>query len=576
MDERLRGLRWAVLASLACLIAGLGYFQIFRSDQYVQLALSNKLRVIRLPATRGSISDANGVLLATNVLTFDIVGYPLDLKEKGLLRAFSTLLRRHGIPLSEELLARRAQSQYVVPYRSVVLLRNLTMAQMTDLVGDPEFPPQFFYLPVWRRIYPGGALVCHALGYVGEITEAELQKLGRDGDTSRFAGGDMTGKGGIEAYYEDRLQGYPGHRVIEVDARGRFVRSLYGQRPVAGENLALTLDLGAQRLAADLMGDRRGAVLAMDLKSGGLKVLYSSPTFDVNPLAWGISSKEWKKLLGAPSRPMLNRAMCGAYSPGSVYKPIVAYAALAERSATRRTAVVCTGKFILGNQTYRCHRRWGHGSENVIEALRDSCDVYFYEIGQRVGIDTLVKWGKVFGVGKKTGVDIPGEVEGTISGREWKKRKFGDRWYKGDTVNYSIGQGFLLMTPIQILHEFAVLATGRSFRPHLLQDGDFPSVDLKLDAQLLRIVQKGLEKVVEPGGTGWRAGSFGVSVAGKTGTVQNCQGDDHAVFGGYSPVEKPQYVAVAFVEEGLHGSSTAAPIVGQLLAYLVKNNEGGL
>ncbi len=574
VDGRLRLLRWIALFSMLFLAAGLSHFQVFQVDRYVQLATSNKLRMMRIPAIRGRIFDSNQVPLATNVLTFDIVGYPLDLRKEGVLATFAGLLARHGLPLSESDLEKRIKNQYVAPYRSVVLLRNLTLAQMTELTSDRDFPVQVFHLPVWRRIYPVGSLLCHALGYVGEISDTELKDMGGEGAGSRYLGGDVIGKGGIERFYEDRLQGYPGHKIIEVDARGRFVRALSGRKPVPGEDMILTLDLGSQRLAADLLGERRGAVLAMEIATGEIKVLYSSPTFDVNPLSWGVADREWKELISDPDRPMMNRAIAGTYAPGSVYKPVIAYAALAEGVVTPRTTFFCSGSFELGNQVFRCHKRWGHGNENLVGALRDSCDVYFYEVGQKIGIDNLIKWGRLFGIGELTGVDLPGEVTGNAAGREWKEKKVGERWYKGDTVNYSIGQGFLLMTPIQILKEFAVVASGKSVRPHLLKGTSDKPKDVGLRADLLKVVQKGVEEVVRPGGTGWRAGQFGVSVAGKTGTAQNAHGDDHAVFAGYAPAESPRYVAVAYVEAGLHGSSVAAPIVGQLLAYLIKNDKG--
>lgn len=574
VDGRLRFLRWMALLSVLFLVLGLSHFQVFQADRYVQLAVSNKLRMIRIPAIRGRIFDSNQVPLATNVLTFDIIGYPLDLRKEGFLASFAGLLARHGLPLSEADLDKRIKSQYVAPYRSVVLLRNLTLVQMTELTSDRDFPPQVFHLPVWRRIYPVGSLLCHALGYVGEISDGELREMGGEGAWSRYMGGDAIGKGGVERFYEDRLQGYPGHKIIEVDAKGRFVRSLSGRNPVPGEDMVLTLDLGSQRLAAELLGDRKGAVLAMEIATGEIKVLYSSPTFDVNPLSWGVADREWKDLRSDPDRPMMNRAIAGTYAPGSVYKPVIAYAALAEGMLTSRSVFSCSGTFTLGNQVYRCHKRAGHGKENIIGALRDSCDVFFYETGQKVGIDNLIKWGRLFGVGEVTGVDLPGEASGNAAGRQWKEKKIGERWYKGDTVNYSIGQGFLLMTPIQILKEYAVVASGKSVTPHLLKSASHTPQDLGFKKDLLRVVQKGVEAVVKPGGTGWRAGQYGVTVAGKTGTAQNPHGDDHAVFAGYAPAESPKYVAVAYVESGLHGSSVAAPMVGQLLAYLIKNDKG--
>lgn len=574
-DGRLRFLRFVFVGSIVFLVSALFHFQVLQSDRYVQLATSNKLRVMRVPPIRGEIYDTNMVSLATNVLTFDIVGYPLDLRKEGVLREFSYLLRRHGIPLSESDLELRIKKQYVAPYRSVVLLKNLTLAQMTDLTSDGDFSSQIFHLPVWRRIYPVGSLLCHALGYVGEISDRELQSMGDEGSRSRYVGGDVVGKGGVESFYEDRLQGFPGFQVIEVDARGRFVRSISGRKPVPGDDLVLTVDLGAQRLASELMSDKKGSIIAMEIETGEIKILYSNPTFDVNPLAWGVTGKEWQELISDKDRPMINRAIAGLYAPGSVYKSVIAYAALAEEAITPRTTFFCSGSFELGNQIFRCHRRWGHGHENVVNALRDSCDVFFYEVGQRVGIDNLVKWGGIFGIGKLTGIDLPGELSGTISGREWKEKRIGERWYKGDTVNYSIGQGFLLMTPIQILRQFGVIASGKIVRPHLLKGTSEEAIDVGLDPKMLQVIQKGLDAVVSSGGTGRRAAGFGVSIAGKTSTVQNSHGDDHAVFAGYAPADNPRYVAVAYMEAGLHGSTTAAPLVGEILAYLVKHDKGG-
>ncbi|MDD4836916.1 MAG: penicillin-binding protein 2 [Dethiosulfovibrio sp.] len=574
-DNRLRFVRFVFCGSMLVLLSALCHFQVFQSDRYVQLATSNKLRVMRVPPVRGEIYDTNMVPLATNVLTFDIVGYPLDLRKDGVLTGLSSLLRRHGIPLSESDLEARIKSQYVAPYRSVVLLKNLTLAQMTDLTSDGDFPSQVSHLPVWRRIYPVGSLLCHSLGYVGEISDKELQAMGEGGTRSRYVGGDVIGKGGVERFYEDRLQGFPGFQVIEVDARGRFVRSISGRKPVPGEDLVLTIDLGAQRLAAELMSDKKGSVIAMEVDTGEIKILFSNPTFDVNPLSWGVAGKEWHELISDKDRPMINRAIAGLYAPGSVYKSVIAYAALAEGVVTPKTTIYCSGSYELGNQIFRCHRRWGHGQENIVDALRDSCDVYFYEVGQKVGIDNLIKWGKVFGIGELTGIDLPGELAGTAAGREWKEKKFGERWYKGDTVNYSIGQGFLLMTPIQILRQFGVVASGKIVRPHLLKGTSEEAVTVGLDPKILQVIQKGMDAVVSSGGTGRRAAAFGVSIAGKTSTVQNSHGDDHAVFAGYAPADNPRYVAVAYIEGGLHGSTAAAPLVGELLAYLVKHDKGG-
>jgi penicillin-binding protein 2 len=273
---------------------------------------------------------------------------------------------------------------------------------------------------------------------------------------------------------------------------------------------------------------------------------------------------------------MMNRVIAGTYPPASTYKVVPAFAALAEGVINRRTTFVCTGGMRVGNRFFRCWKRdGGHGSMNVVSAIRDSCDVFFYQTGLRVGIDNLVKWGSLFGIGEPTGIDLPGEARGNIAGAAWKQERFKDRWYPGDTANYSIGQGFLLVTPIQLARIYAAIANGGKLVTPRLIKGAKAYVSLQLPEGPLEIVKQGNEEVVLRG-TGRRAGQYGVSVAGKTGTAENPHGDDHAWFVGYAPVEKPRYVAVAIIEAGLHGSSAAGPVVGELLGYLCRfDQEGG-
>ena len=439
-------------------------------------------------------------------------------------------------------------------------------------MSDPEFSVLLFPFPVWRRVYPAGALVSHVTGYVGEITREELENA----PDPRYQGGDGVGKTGIEAAYEPRLRGEVGEEAVEVDSRGRRLREVSRREPARGEDLRLTLDLGAQRVAAELMGSEKGALVVLDVQDGAVKVLYSSPSFDPNPLTWGISSREWNELLKDPNRPMMDRAVSGTYPPGSTFKAVTTIAALEENVVNNRTTVYCPGYYTLGNRTFKCWKHSGHGSENLLEAIRDSCDVFFYQTGVWLGIDRLLKWSAILGVGSPSGIDIPGEAAGNLAGPAWKKKRFREPWYKGDTVNYSIGQGFLLMTPLQVARVFAAVANGGYLVvPHLDSRGRFPRRDLKIPRPGLEALQRGLEEVVRTG-TGKRAGAFGVTVAGKTGTAQNPHGDDHAWFVGYAPVQRPRFVAVALVEGGGHGSSVAAPLVGRILAYLVQHDgEGG-
>lgn len=555
-----------MMVSMVVLVVALFRLQVLQSDLYVNLAARNRLRLVRMPPARGRILDVNGTVLATNVQTFDLMVYPLDLQDKETAEEVSRFLKARGIPLEVEQMLARVRKEFTVPYRAVTLLPNLTLAQLSSLVSDPDFPRQLFPVPVWRRVYPAGPLVAHVLGYVGEVTREELERYS-PGD---YRGGDYVGKGGVEEFYESVLRGTPGQEAIEVDARGRKVKRIGFIEPGQGKDLELALDLGAQRLASELMAGRVGAVFAMDVHNGNVKVLFSSPNFDANPLAWGISSREWNELMRDPVKPMLNRVIAGTYPPASTFKVVPAFAALAENAVTKRTTFTCTGGTRVGNRFFRCWKRdGGHGPVNVVKGLRDSCDVFFYQAGLRTGIDALVKWGAVFGVGEPTGIDLPGEARGNIAGPAWKLERFKERWYPGDTANYSIGQGFLLLTPIQLARIYAAIANGGKLVTPRLLKGAETSVSLQLPEGPLAIVKEGIEEVVLRG-TGRRAGLYGVSVAGKTGTAENPHGDDHAWFVGYAPVENPRYVAVALIEAGLHGSSAAGPVVGELLGYLCR------
>ena len=567
VDERLKIFLYGIFISLGVLFCGLYFFQVIQADKYVKLAYNNRLRLIRHFPPRGEIYDRNGVPLAVNETTFSIMGYPLDLDKPGMLPHLSELLSSHGIPMSVEDLEKTIKKQRWAPYRVIRLVPNLTMAQMAELVADPEFPTQLFPLPVWRRIYPAGALAANITGYVGEISENEL----RESLPGEYIGGDFVGKGGIERYYEELLKGITGEEAIEVDARGRKVGVIDMRPSEKGQNLRLTLDMGAQKFASTLLEGYNGSIVVMDVKTGAVLVSVSSPTYDNNPLAWGVSTKEWQEITEDRNKPMLDRTIAGVYPPASTFKVLVALAALEENVITPSTVYTCPGAFKLASRTFHCWRRSGHGSLNLTGALQNSCDFYFYQVGMKLGIERLLKWTKKFGVGTSTGVDLPGEAAGNAAGPEWKRARFKENWYQGDTVNYSIGQGFLLLTPLQIARVYAALANGGFLvTPYLAPPNAKEPVNLKITPEKLSVIQRGLDYVVSRG-TGARAGGFGVRVAGKTGTAQNSHGLDHAIFAGYAPVGAPQYVSVAMIEAGAHGSSVASPMVGQILAHILSH-----
>ncbi len=571
-DTRLNRWRLVMVGSFIALTVALVMFQVLWSDRYVGLAVKNRLRLIRMAPARGQIYDRNGMPLALNVMTFDIMGYPLDLKDDVKARLLGTMERAH-LPHDPERLERRIRALTWAPYRAISLVPNLTLLQMTNLMEDPDFPEELFPMPVWRRTYPAGPLTSHVVGYVGEISEKELRTVETSPEKS-YIGGDVIGKSGVEAFYEERLRGVVGESAVEVDARGRQRRTLDKKEPGIGGDLTLTIDLAAQSYASQLLGDRKGAIVAMDVTNGEVIVLCSHPSYDPNPLAWGVSDAEWAALNADADFPMMNRVIAGLYSPGSIFKAVTGYAALEAGAVTAKTQILCRGIFSLGHFDYRCWRRWGHGRENIVRALRDSCDVFFYETSQTVGVKKYVETARRFGLGRPLGIDLPGEASGLLPDPEWKKENVGQSWYKGDSVNLSIGQGFLLMTPLQMCSLYATIANdGVYFRPHVLKDAGIKGVDTGLRRDLIAVIKDGLKAVTSPGGTGHNAVVDGVDMAGKTGTVQNSHGKDHAVFAGYAPTSKPRYAVVCFVEGGESGGRTAGPLTGSMLAWLLKQKS---
>ena len=569
MERRIQFLQKVLIVTFCLLLCGLVFFQILKRNEYINLASRNRLRIFRMPAPRGIITDINGAPLAVNVRTFNINVYPVDVKDEESKIRISNILQRNGIPMTVEKLQELIQKQYSAPYRAITLIKNLTFSQVAELVTDREFNEMLFVSPMWRRTYPASEVAAHAVGYVSEITKEELETR----DSSQYRGGDLIGKTAIEAFYDDDLNGWAGESVIEVDARGRKLRDISSKEPVRGKDIILSVDLEAQRYAAELMGKYRGAVVAMDVNDGSIKCIYSSPSYDPNSLTWGISSKEWADLTDHIERPMMNRAISGSYPPASTFKVVTASAALEAKTINTRTNVHCPGYFTLGTGRFRCWKRTGHGSENVNNAIRDSCDVFFYQTATWLGIDKLILTAEKYGVGQKTGIDLISEVDGTIAGPKWKRERIKEAWYGGDTVNYSIGQGYLLMTPLQLARTYAAIANnGKLVKPRLNIESKVEYKKVNISDTTIKLMQEALLSVTNRG-TGRRANMFGVKLAGKTGTAQNSHGEDHAWFVGYGPEKDPKYVVVAIAEAGRAGSEVTAPIVGKMLNYLVNGKK---
>jgi penicillin-binding protein 2 len=449
-----------------------------------------------------------------------------------------------------------------------------------------------------RRFYVGGELAAHVLGYIGEIQSAQLE-------TRKFAdyrSGDVVGQDGIERRFESNLRGRVGGRNVVVDVAGRIDEVLDEVEATSGRAVTLTLDRDLQQAAEDafrpdVLGGtpKRGALVALDPRNGDVLAMVSRPAFDPNGFAAGLDTEAWSQLTDDEARPLQNRALSGQYPPASTYKSIVAAAALEEGVVDPQERVFCPGRFKLGRRTYRCWKREGHGAVNLHEALVRSCDVYFYQLGLKLGIDRLAFFANGFHLGRRTGIGLGNESSGLVPTRAWKERRFTEVWMKGETVSAAIGQGFNLVTPLQLAVAYAAIANGgKLFKPRILlgfegPDGEFasgpepqPLGTVPVSPRHLATVTRALEGVVyETGGTGARVRVPGVRVAGKTGTAQvvhlkvtegledaeiPLKYRDHGWFVAFAPAEAPEIVVVALAEHGGHGGSAAGPIAQAVLA----------
>jgi len=560
------------------LLGRLWYIQVFMEERYKVAAQENRIRIHRVKAARGFIYDRGGSPLAINLPTFGLSFVPASLLRNGypsvedFLRELSMEV---SIPYDE--VCRNYKRRFYSNYWPVMILDNLTLVQVVDLRNWLSSKP-FLSLEVdSRRFYPWGDLFAHILGYTAEISERELKLYGNRG----YRGGDQIGKLGVERVYEDYLKGLDGYREIEVDALGREVSVLKESPPVNGFSLVLNIDRHLQKVAYDALGENRGCVVVMDPKDGSVLALVSKPSFDPNTFVWGIDSWEWRDLVGNPDRPMFNRAVQAELPPGSLFKVVVALGALSEGVVSPSRRVLCTGSLTVGNREFKCWREGGHGVVDLYQAIAQSCNIYFYTVGRELGVGKISSYAKRCGLGIKTGVDLDSEAEGFIPTAEWKKKKIGEPWYPGDTINFSIGQSYLLVTPIQLASLVSAIANGGTFyRPkvaQLLQDEDGniierfnPEVywELSLPKSVIDEVRKGMRLAVSDGTARALSGEF--KVAGKTGSAQNPRGKEHAWFMGFAPYDDPKVTIVVLVEEGGMGGGVAVPIAKKILDFFFR------
>lgn len=559
------------------LIGRMFYLQIIKGSTYRRQAEGNRTRYTRILAPRGIIYDCNGEELANNKpgVMVSLVRQTGAYKEETLER-LSQLLH---IPVAEIKETIRLSGGSSEPIR---LVRNASPEVVDKVEENLRYLPGVMLEVQPVRNYPNKQLAVHALGYVGEISDYEIEQ----GAYSDLKAGDIIGKFGLENYYDSYLRGEDGSYREEVDVAGRVVQIMDKVEPKPGQGLVLTIDAKLQRVAEEAVdrqlraiGARGAAVVAIDPNNGEVKALVSRPGFDPNWFVNGISEKNWKYLNTDPFHPMTDKVIAGEYPPGSTFKIVTGSAALEEKKVTPDELIYDSGRHWLIDMRNAGGETLGY--INFKRALAASDNVYFYEMGNRVGIEALDKYAREFGFGQTTGIDLHGEAQGLIATPEYKKKVFDDEWYLGDTFNTAIGQGFTLATPIQVAEMLSAVATdGKRYKPHLVSkilndDGSVAKTfepeeegRLPISESTLKLIQEGLEAVTESGGTASFLKSLPVPVAGKTGTAENPHGLEHGWFIAYAPTTKPQLVVVCIVEQGSFGTISAAPIVKSILEYV--------
>ncbi len=586
---------FVVLGLFGLLVFRFAYLQIKQYAHYQTLAENNRISLVPIVANRGLIMDKNGIVLAHNffVYTLEITPSKVDNLESTIadlsqLVEISKLDRKRFNKLQSE--SRNFES---IPIRTH--LNEVEAASFA--VNHYRFPGVEIKSRLFRH-YPLGKLGAHMIGYIGRINDNDMVNLEKSGDLSNYKGSDHVGKSGVEQFYEHQLHGTTGFQQVETDADGRAVRVVSSSSPVSGSNLILSIDSKLQEIAETAFGERRGALVAINPKTGEILSYVSQPTFDPNLFVDGIDVDNWKLLNDSLDKPLVNRPIRGIYPPGSTFKPFVAMAGLENSKRLPPFSIHDPGYFTLGNSSHR-YRDWkpeGHGMVDIQRAITVSCDTFFYGLALDLGIEKLTGFVRHFGFGEKTGIDIIGESGGLLPTPAWKTRRYKQPWYQGETVIVGIGQGYTLVTPMQLAQATATLANnGVAMKPHLVMkiqnpmtaESQFisPTVQDKITLQPenIAIVKQGMIGVTLPGGTAASIGAnASYSIAAKTGTAQvigikqNAKYDtssiderhrDHALFIAYAPADDPTIALAVIVENGGHGGSSAGPIAMKVMDY---------
>ena len=589
IKKKIRLFAILVVFAFLCLIMRIWYLQILKWQYLSHLSENNRVRMVSLPAYRGKIKDRNDEILANIRPSFNLYITVEDTRDP---EASLNFLAKK-IPIERSKL--KVKMSREKPFKDILVKADISREEVAFVEENNMQLPGIKIKAEPLRNYVHKSLMSHALGYLGEISKSKLNS----GDESFYNLGDFVGKSGLEHVFESTLRGKKGNKEVEADVSGRELKVLRKLPSQSGNNLVLTIDVKIQKELEKAMAKNpekitNGSVVVIKVQTGEILAIASKPSFDPNKFASGISQKNWKKLVNDEMHPLQNRSIHSQYPPGSVYKIAVAYAALEEGVIDAESKINCPGSFKLGRGKYRCWKKKGHGALKLHDALVQSCDVYFYNLGHRLGIDTLAHYATKFGFGKTTGIGLNREKNGLVPTTQWKLKDRKQPWFLGETISASIGQGYNLVTPLQQANMMVAVANGGMLlKPYLVKrienpDGRilnefFPEIKGKIGgkSENLEIIRKALHDVVNgPKGTGRKAKLDDIVVSGKTGTVQVVRMKikkelkkeeipykhrDHAWFVGFAPYEKPEIVVAVLIEHGGHGGATAAPIAKKII-----------
>ena len=574
---RIAVFQYAIVGIFLFLLTGFWFLQVYNHEVNSELAERNRIKTVPVPAPRGKILDRDNRVIVDNHSSFTVVLSQETLK----LEHLAPIAQALNLDLAElqSTVAKFAKGPQYVP---IPIKTELTPADLAFVAShrDPDTFPELEILEAQKRLYPRDNVAAHVLGYVSQVSETELNSA----EFAKYSQGDMVGKFGLERQYNELLTGIDGQRRVVVDVTGKEREVLESQEAKPGQNLQLTIDLDLQAVAELAMDGRRGAVVALDPRNGEVLAMVSRPAFDPNVFG-RLRQADWDEIINNPDHPMVNKAIQGRYAPGSTFKPIVAIAGLETGMISDSDTVNCTGVANWYGRPFHCHSR--HGAVDLHTAIVQSCDVYFYDAGNKITIDSIAEYAQVSGLGTKTGIDLPGEADGLMPSSKWKLRTQRERWYPGETISVSIGQGAVEVTPLQLALSIGGLSIGGTwFQPHLVKLAAQPEPVRQGNWNPMNVasVVSGMYGVVNEGGTGAVAALPGITVSGKTGSAQRVSNDlvrnnraladtmqDNGWFVGFAPRDNPEIVVVALVEAGIHGGLNAAPISRDILkAYFDK------